>query len=191
MNPPLHCSSTPTLQDSPPALASHALRVLRFALKRRRRGKIAALPDAIREQINRMLDDGLTYSQIIASLGETGKRLSEDSLSRWRKTGFQDWCEARLQTEALGARATQPDQATSDLRTLLMEFDPVSVGPILARDPAKIAPLIKAIVRIFEACCEAATDPRQTTPNHAKPHQIADKFSVAPQADACGSSGPS
>src|SRR6476620_937085 len=94
----------PTIQQftdpAPASPLSEALRILRFAAKRRRRGKIAALPEAVREQINVMLEDGVPYANIITRLGETGKSLSEDALSRWFKTSFQDWREARLSCHA-------------------------------------------------------------------------------------------
>jgi|KBSMisStandDraft_5_1062788.scaffolds.fasta_scaffold5007439_1 hypothetical protein len=42
----------------PPSPTAEAIRILRFAVKRRRRGKIATLPEATREQINLMLENG-------------------------------------------------------------------------------------------------------------------------------------
>src|SRR5690349_14405438 len=71
------------------------LTILRRSFKRRRAGKISHLPEAVREQINLMIDDGLTYAQIIERLGDAGKTLNKDNLSRWRLHQHQDWLEER------------------------------------------------------------------------------------------------
>jgi hypothetical protein len=57
----------------------------------RNNGKVAHLPKAIRDKINIMLQDGLTYPLIIQSLGEDGKDLNTMNLSRWKDSGYQDW----------------------------------------------------------------------------------------------------
>ena len=56
-----------------------------------RNGKIARLPEALRQTINLLLLDGLTYEAIIARLGEQGKHLNYHNLKRWRQGGYQDW----------------------------------------------------------------------------------------------------
>ena len=56
-----------------------------------RNGKIARLPDKLRESTNLLLSDGLTYEAIIAKLGEDGKHLNYHNLKRWRQGGYQDW----------------------------------------------------------------------------------------------------
>src|SRR5437867_161098 len=66
-----------------------------------RNGKVARLPEAIREQINQMLDDGFRYRAIIEKLSEPGAAplpypLSEMNLSNWFRGGYQEW---RLQQE--------------------------------------------------------------------------------------------
>src|SRR5436190_7932635 len=43
---------------------------------RRRNGDIARLPKEIRQRVNEMLDDGLTYEAILENLGEHGKDIS-------------------------------------------------------------------------------------------------------------------
>ena len=148
---------------------SEALRILRFALSRRRRGKIAALPASTREQINSMLEDGVPYAHIIARLGEAGQNLSEDCLCRWRKTFFQDWQESRLR--ALNSPKTEAEQDIADITNLLTDFDPAVLAPIIKRDGAKFAPLLKAIARIAELSLTLEADRQQSTPNHTKPHQ--------------------
>src|SRR5438067_460258 len=66
------------------------LTILRRSFKRRRRGKIAHLPEPVREQIHLLLDDNLTYADIITRLGDAGKTLNKDNLSRWRQNDHQD-----------------------------------------------------------------------------------------------------
>jgi hypothetical protein len=148
MTPSHHpCPSPETETDQ----LSEAVRILRFALKRRRRGKIAALPEPVREQINVMLEDGVSYTEIIRRLGEDGKGLTEHCLSRWFKSCFKDWREARLQAEVFGDPKRQPSQAIADLQTILFEFDPVVLAPLMKRDPSKFIPLATALARIAVA----------------------------------------
>jgi uncharacterized protein YdaU (DUF1376 family) len=68
-----------------------------------RRGKIARLPRAVREQINVLLDDGLEAAEILPWLNDlphvrqiiterfNGVPVSEQNLSGWRQGGFQEW----------------------------------------------------------------------------------------------------
>lgn len=68
-----------------------------------RQGKLARLPDALREMANQRILDGWTGKRICAwlnSLPEVqeilaadfeGELISENNLSRWRKGGYQDW----------------------------------------------------------------------------------------------------
>ena len=71
-----------------------------------RKGKIARLPQSIREQINRRLQDGQPGNQVVAWLNTlpevaavmaaefAGQPINEPNLSHWRLGGYQDW-EAR------------------------------------------------------------------------------------------------
>jgi hypothetical protein len=58
---------------------------------RHRRGNIARLPKPTRDQINQMLDDGYPYAAICQHLAQNGTDISEDSLGRWKKGGYQDY----------------------------------------------------------------------------------------------------
>jgi hypothetical protein len=81
---------------------------------RARTGKIARLPEAIREQLNQRLFDGIPGRKIIPWLGTlpevqrimaeqfTSVPISENNLSEWRRGGYQDWLrEKQARTEAL------------------------------------------------------------------------------------------
>jgi hypothetical protein len=57
---------------------------------RRRNGKIAHLPKTVRDQLNTMLADGLTYPEIIQALGDQAADLNKDNLSNWHAGGYKD-----------------------------------------------------------------------------------------------------
>src|SRR5437879_3777163 len=68
-----------------------------------RTGKIARLPDSLREQLNIRLRDGEPASTILPWLNSTGEakdllqrhfngqEITEANLSNWRQGGFTDW----------------------------------------------------------------------------------------------------
>ena len=63
---------------------------------RPRNGKVAKLPEAIRNRINLMIEDGLPYASILEKLRESSDALlpyaiSEMNLSNWYRGGYQDW----------------------------------------------------------------------------------------------------
>ena len=137
--------------------------------KSRRNGKVARLPLVLREQINRMLDDGVPYKAIIERLGDAGKHLNEDNISNWRLGGYQDYLKAQLvndrartQTEAtadivretghLGPaklqRVCQEIALLQYLRTLMDHGDQLAQDS-LKKNPAKMITLINA-------CCNMA-----------------------------------
>jgi hypothetical protein len=71
---------------------------------RTRNGKIARLPEAIRERVNTMLNDGVRYRDIINALGQPGASplpypISEMNLSNWRKGGHQEWLRRQEQLD--------------------------------------------------------------------------------------------
>src|SRR5438093_1313454 len=84
-------NSSPTPNDLPPKTPDFIPEILRFRPRRRHRtDKIARLPSAMRASINHMLDEGLPYKEIIQKLGEHGKNLSKQNLSRWKQGAYQD-----------------------------------------------------------------------------------------------------
>jgi hypothetical protein len=62
----------------------------------RRKGKIARLPEHLRETVNTMLNDGLPHKDIIAKLREHGVSINPSNLTRWHNGGFQDYLKERL-----------------------------------------------------------------------------------------------
>src|SRR5437764_9385031 len=60
---------------------------------RTRNGKIARLPYAVRDMINRMLRNNIPHSQIVAALDEHQIKVTERNLSNWKtRGGYRDWC---------------------------------------------------------------------------------------------------
>jgi hypothetical protein len=62
-----------------------------FPTNRRRVGKIARLPDEVRDSVNKMLDDGFPYGVILVRLGDHAKGMNYHSLKRWYRGGYQDY----------------------------------------------------------------------------------------------------
>src|SRR5690349_7441255 len=74
-------------------------------------GKIARLPKAVREELNRRLEDGEEGKSLVAWLNGyaevravlkaqyDGREINEPNLTAWRQGGFLDW---QRQQEALG-----------------------------------------------------------------------------------------
>jgi hypothetical protein len=91
-----------------------------------RTGKIARLPHAIREQLNRLLLDGRWGKDILPWLNSQpevraildafydGEPVSKQNLSNWRRGGYRDWLAHQQNMEAvksLGANAKELDEA--------------------------------------------------------------------------------
>ena len=57
-----------------------------------RHGKVARLPNQIRNLINTMLNDGASYSAVVRRLAELGHHgFTVFNICRWRKGGYEDW----------------------------------------------------------------------------------------------------
>src|SRR5215475_8228152 len=83
--------------------------------RRRRTGDIARLPIAVQDSLNRMLDEGVPYAEIIKRLGPHGGGLSKQKISRWRYGAHQDYlrkqdlaARTRLLTEFAAELIVQP-----------------------------------------------------------------------------------
>jgi hypothetical protein len=81
---------------------------------RRRRGKVAQLPKAIRDKINAMLEDGLTYARIIDQLSNDVSGLTASNLSNWQAGGYQDYLRHRDYADALRDRQEKFLDAATD-----------------------------------------------------------------------------
>jgi hypothetical protein len=130
----------------------------------RHTGKIARLPKTVRDQINLLLEDGVSYPDIIQRLGDPGKHLSVMNLSRWKNGGHKDWLAEQAfiaRTRALQETprdlvqdfdATEVNHAALQLGTLhifeaLRDLGPGTLDQKLGGDSAAFARLLNALAR--------------------------------------------
>jgi hypothetical protein len=116
-------------------------------------GTIARLPKEIRWRINALMDDGISYPEIIDSLGEQGKDVSEDMLSRWKKTGYLDHCREQRLLDQCAARRIRASglltkagqitgfQATQQIATTQICEAVVDIGADILREALLENPL--------------------------------------------------
>ena len=87
-----------------------------------RNGKVARLPEPLRNRINLMLEEGLPYRDIIANLQQAGDLpypISEMNLSNWCRGGFRDWTRNKARTAAaIPAEFDAPEAVSRHLATL-------------------------------------------------------------------------
>src|SRR5437667_7280001 len=124
----------------------------RILHSRRRRGKIAHFSRALREHVNEMLRDGLTYAQVIAGLGNAGKALNVDNVRGWHSGGYKDWLKHQDWLDQMQTRLDfachvleNPDSgklreaslsiAIKQMYDLLADFDPAPYIQKLADEP--------------------------------------------------------
>src|SRR5439155_10519975 len=101
----------------PPAPPLHG-----FPISPTPRGKVAHLPKLIRDQVNQMLDDGVTFRKIakkLADLGHPG--FFYQNIQRWKTGGYQLYLEEQRRREldklqiqaAIDLRAAHPNAAAA------------------------------------------------------------------------------
>jgi hypothetical protein len=81
-------TTDPNLGSAPPPIEP----------KQRRPGpesKIGSLPKEQRALINRLLDDEMSYEEVVQAMAAEGVKLTVDNVSRWYKHGYQDHLNAR------------------------------------------------------------------------------------------------
>jgi hypothetical protein len=134
----------------------------------RRNGKVARLPKAVRDQLNTMLLDGVSYPEIISSLGPAGDGLTEMNLSNWKNGGYVDWLRENQLTNAIQAKHElaqsiversggdhKAGQAVLNVIALnlcefLVETDPAAHRESLLSDADKFTRFVNAMVRLAE-----------------------------------------
>ncbi len=135
---------------------------------RRRRGKIARLPDEMRLRVNLMLSDGLTYAQVIAKLGDAGKDLNVDNVREWHSGGYEAWRKDRLWLDEMYAklqfakdvlqdrdspkiREATISIAVTQMIDLVADFEPITLINKLAQDPANYSRILTSLSKLTEA----------------------------------------
>jgi len=134
----------------------------------RRNGKIARLTKSVRDQINIMIQDGVTYREILETLGPVGVGINEQNVSNWKNGGYLDWLREIRVTEALRAKnelaqaivarsadANGAGQAVlqiiaANLCEFLADTDPVALRDSLLSDADKFTRFVNAMVRLAE-----------------------------------------
>jgi hypothetical protein len=127
-------------------------------------GFVARLPKTMRDQLNQMMLDGVSYPEIIKCLGDPASHLKPDHLYQWKKRGHQDWlvqqdwlAERRARRESAAdliqdCDATQVNQSALHLGTLYI-FDALRdlragcLDDKLGGDSAAFARLLNALSR--------------------------------------------
>ena len=133
----------------------------------KRRGKVARKPKEVRNRINNMLLDGVSYLDIIARLGPDGTDLNDENIGRWARGGYQEWLREQHRVDALrakqefaldlpfekdGNKITQANIqiVAANLCDLLLNLDPASLRDSLLEDPDKFTRLINMVVRLSD-----------------------------------------
>jgi hypothetical protein len=96
---------------------------------RARTGKIARLPAAIRDELNRRLHNGALGKDLVLWLNAlpeakqvlaerfASRPILEENLSQWRHGGFQDWLREEERRVRLGELAAEYNQLSPEQRT--------------------------------------------------------------------------
>ena len=161
--------------------------------ERRGNGRIARLPNDLRDRLNQMLLNGVPYKGIIAALNLAPLGINKDSLSNWKKGKHKLWLLqlerrhdlATTREDALGLlkiKAGTPVQdasrtiAANQLYELLLSFEPSGFAAALVEKPELYVRLVNAVARLCEcgtlcshrramrALLKSKTDPKSDSP---------------------------
>ena len=154
---PITDASPPTTVPVPdhdaPGPSSSEPAPAKNSFSRSRRGTVARLPKILRDRINQMLDDGLTYAQVIHELGNDVTGLNPEHIRRWKSGGYKDYLrEQRLIQQCLARTdrvldlLRQPGhihafQATQQIATAQICQTLAEVGPDILRESLAANPL--------------------------------------------------
>lgn len=139
---------------------------MKLERQHRRTGTIARLPRALREEVNRMLDEGCLYEKIIDWLATNGHPgVNHDHISNWKDGGYQDWLELNLElarqekTRELSyeiATANEGNKtqeaaiqiAANFLFQVFRKFDPEKLARDLDLKPTQVTAVLNAFTRL-------------------------------------------
>jgi hypothetical protein len=144
-----------------------------FIVEHRPKGKIARLPKQIRDEINAMIRDGLSYPAIVKKLQQSGQpellAISEQNLSNWKNGGHQHWLrqqewreEMREEREEALAMAAGDDHVKFEKIALKMAamrlfqffkyLEPAAFLAVARERPESFARLFHALPLITREC---------------------------------------
>src|SRR6267143_642955 len=82
-----------------------------------RKGKVARLPVSVREIVNRMLENGSRFQDIIERLDDLGyPGFQPPNISRWKSGGYLDWLALRERLACAKIRADSSCELIRDLK---------------------------------------------------------------------------
>lgn len=133
-----------------------------------RKGKIAQLPFAVREQLNLRLRDGQLSPKILpwlnSEMGFKGRAcITDGNLSEWRAGGYQDWLKGQAkidhvrQLSEFSLRVAQAGGGAMDLPAaiaggqimeLLESVDPGNFKELLGADPSHWIKVLEVLARL-------------------------------------------
>jgi hypothetical protein len=131
-------------------------------------GKIARLPRAVRDQVNTMIRDGVSYGELRQRFLDLGHSefddISEKNISNWKTSGYQrwlreqEWRDDMQQTRAEALEFAGIDEAkleqvtlkTASMRLyqLFKQFDAVDFSVAVENKPEAYTRLFSALPRI-------------------------------------------
>lgn len=156
------------MEAGTPVPSSQPSTVTPLTTFRRYTGKVARLPDVVRESLNLMIHDGVPYAAIREKLGEYGKGLKDYHLSRWRKHGYQEWLRGQERKELSRAKEqfalemlrendagkvheASLQIAAGQLCQFLADFDPSNLMEKLQSDPQNFVRLLHVLTKLSES----------------------------------------
>ena len=134
-------------------------------------GKIARLPQELRDGVNEMLRDGTTAQQISEWLTGLGHDVNRDCVQNWRRTGHKTWLLELKRLEEMDVRRecvlkiaednskesiheASMRVAASQLYDVFSHFDIKSLKRMLKRKPEHYASLLAALMRLSKGCLD-------------------------------------
>ncbi len=141
-------------------------------MSRTRTGKIARAPKEVRDQVNRMLNDGATGAAVIDYLTSQGiTDVNDVNLTAWRQGGYQDWLKQGERLADMAAKrefameivksnqGSQLHEATlhlaaSQLYEALEDFDVSAVKELLAEKPENYAAIVNSLAKLSKGALD-------------------------------------
>ena len=130
-------------------------------------GKIARLPNALRDRICNMIRDFVPYNTIIKTLGKPVRHITERNFTTWKSHGYKQWLAQQEEFDRMHkasnlAMAAAKSNETmvvhqmtihlvaTQLQEALAKLNTKSIRESLEDDPRNFAKLVNAIARLSE-----------------------------------------
>ncbi len=130
-------------------------------------GKIARLPNHLRDRINTMIRDCVPYKTIIETLGKPVRHINERNFTNWKKHGHKHWLKEQEQIDLMQKASNLAMAAATSNKTMvvhqasihlvatqlkdaLTQFNSKSILEALESAPENYPKLVNAIARLSE-----------------------------------------